>query len=130
QSQLAAELAKLQRSALGKLGPAARMVKGGLGTSNLTGAFQALGGGHLGGFGGGHRGGLGSLAGLGGGLSKALEKQLESELKRTKPADIGKILAGLHKAPKGSPLNELAKKAEEKAKKGATRRAHKGPGPA
>ncbi|MFN2550344.1 MAG: hypothetical protein ABR567_23205, partial [Myxococcales bacterium] len=129
QSQLAAELAKVQKSALSRLG-GARMPKGGFGSFSLTGAFQALGGGHLGGFGGGSRGGLAGLAGFGGGLGKALEKQLDAEIRRAKPADIGKILAGFHKAPKGTPLNELAKKADEKARRLATHKSHRGPMPA
>src|SRR5205823_1197482 len=129
QSQLAGELAKIQRSALqhlpGKMGGR----RGGLGSYGLAGAFQVLGGSHLGGFGGGQRGGLAGLAG-GGALTQALEKQLQSQLRSVKPADAAKILAGLQKSPKGSPLHDLAKKAEEKQRRLATRACSlKGPPP-
>ena len=50
---------------------------------------------------------------------------LEAEIRRAKPADIGKILAGFNKAPKGTPLHALAKKAEDKAKRLATRKSHR-----
>jgi len=122
-AQLSAELGKLEKSSLGALlgKNKQRGKRGGLGTHSLTGAFQALGGGHLGGFGGGHRtGALGSLSGVGGGLGKVLEKQLEHQVKRTRPQDMGKLLATFNKAPKGTPLHELAKKAEEKQKRLAT----------
>ncbi len=126
-AQLSAELGKLQKSGLGALfakqGPGK---KGGLGTQALTGAFQALGGGHLGGFGGGHRAGaLGSLSGIGGGLGKVLEKQLQQHLKHARPQEAGKLLATFNKAAKGSPLHDLAKRAEEKQKRLATHHAGK-----
>ena len=131
QSQLSAELAKFQKQALSKMPAAAKALKGGLGSGSLAGGMHALGGAHLGGFGGGHRqGALGNLAGMGGALSKALEKQLEAEIRRAKPGDIGKVLAGMHKAPKGTAIHELAKKAEEKQKRLATKKPHKGPMPA
>ena len=126
-AQLASELGKLEKTALGALlGKHKPQRNHGLGGGSITGAFQALGGAHLGGFGGGHRpGALGSLSGIGGGLGKVLEKQLEHQVKRTQPHEVGKLLATLHKAPKGTPLHELAKKAEEKQKRMATKHAGK-----
>ncbi len=50
-----------------------------------------------------------------------LEKQLEPQIKRARPQDVGKLLATFHKAPKGTPLNDLAKQAEAKQKQLATK---------
>ena len=133
QSQLAAELAKMQKGGLqqaqGKRmhGPSNFKLLGLDG--GLTALGGVVGGAHLGGFGGGHRGGLAGVSGMGIALSKALSKQLEGDLRRAKPADAGKILAGFQKAPKGSPLNDLAKQADAKQKRLATQRSHRGPMP-
>ena len=131
-SQLASQLGKLEKTALGALfGKGKTHGKGGLGSGTLTGAFQALGGSHLGGFGGGHRAGaLGSLSGVGGGLGKVLEKQLEYQVTRTKPHEVGRLLATFNKAPRGTPLHDLAKRAEAKQKQMATRHSgRRGPAP-
>ena len=122
-AQLASELGKMEKTALGALlGKNKQPRRHGLGAGSLTGAFQALGGAHLGGFGGGHRpGALGSLSGLGGGLGKVLEKQLEHQAKRTKPHEVGKLLATFNKAAQGTPLHDLARKAEARQKQMATK---------
>ncbi|HUJ27408.1 MAG TPA: hypothetical protein VLW85_15395, partial [Myxococcales bacterium] len=132
QSQLAAELARVQKSGLHKL--PAKPGAMGLGSYGLTGAAQLMRGGHLGGFGGGHRvhspyaGGLQGLSGMDSALSRALDSQLKNL--KVKPHEMGKILAGFQKTAKGAPLHDLTKRAEEKARLLAARRAHRGPMPA
>lgn len=130
QSQLVAELSRAVKHG-GLQTVAGKPPRSALGSGALTGGFQALGGSHLGGFGGGHRAGaLTVLSGAGGGLGKALEKQLGQQLRAARPQDAAKILAGLGAAPKGTALHELARRAEARQKQRATRHAgRKGPAP-
>jgi hypothetical protein len=134
-AHLAHELAKAYKGGLHSLAdkPGKHPAHaGGLGTMALGGLHQSLGGGHLGGFGGGHRpAGLSATTGVSGALAKVLHKQFEHQVQRGKPHEVAKLLGDLHKAPKGSPLHDLAQHAETRRKQHAVRAAvHKGPPPA
>ncbi|HEX9578473.1 MAG TPA: hypothetical protein VF993_12015, partial [Myxococcales bacterium] len=136
-SHLAQELAKIEKSALHALAGKQRAhagkhpaQAGGMGSMSLTGLFHSLGGGHLAGFGGGNRpGGLGAMAGIGGALSKVLHKQLEHQVKHARPQELGKLLADLQKAPKGSPLHDVARHAETRRQHHERATSRKGPPP-
>jgi Domain of unknown function (DUF4157) len=120
-SQLVAELGKaVQKGVLSKLHKG-QPHKGGLGSQNLNGLQQSLGGGHLGGFGGGHRGGLSALSGSA--LGKALEKHVDNHLRGARPGEVARLINHFNQAAKGSPLHELAKRAEEKRARLATQNA-------
>ncbi|HEX4385264.1 MAG TPA: hypothetical protein VH083_20030, partial [Myxococcales bacterium] len=116
-SQLVAELGKAMK-ATGALPAVQRglpaVQKAELGSRNLNGLHQSLGGGHLGGFGGGQRGALSALAGTA--LGKALDKKVEG----AKPGEVARLINQFNQASKGSPLHDLAKRAEEKQKRLAT----------
>ncbi|HZX96673.1 MAG TPA: hypothetical protein VFE90_19300, partial [Myxococcales bacterium] len=129
QSQLAAELAKQARTGLQALGNV--KASSGLGSTSLAGGFHALGASHLGGFGAGQRSALGALSGVGGALAKALDKELERQLRRAPPQDAGKLLAGLQQAKAKSPLRDLVRQAEERQKRLAVKTTERrGPPPA
>jgi hypothetical protein len=131
-SQLAQELAKVERGALQALGGHAHGRHGpahhGLGTAGFGGIAASLGGGHLGGLGGGHRGGaLGQTQGQG--ALHALHRQHEQILHREiqkqgrghSPQQLAMVLGDLKKAPAGSPLHALAEKTERRKKELATK---------
>src|SRR6266850_367184 len=81
------------------------------------------------GFGGPHPTGLGALAGEGGALANAPEKEMGHQRRREEPRETGEILAGLRPAPERTALRELARRAELKENQLATRSVRKGPPP-
>ncbi len=146
-SQLVQELAKVERGALQALGGKGHVHghhhKGphhGLGGTSLGGGMgAALGGGHLGGLGGGHRGGTLGHAPASGGLpqlhahhAQALHREMQRQSSHRKHHAVTRALTEMGKAPKGSPLHDLAIKTEERRTAMARRHAptRHGPPPA
>src|SRR5882724_9749171 len=117
QAQLAAELSKQSRAGLQSI-PATPVPR--------AASFAAA---NLAGFGGAHPTGLGALAGEGGALANALEKEMGHQRRREEPRETGEFLAGLRPAPERTALRELARGAELKEKQLATRLVRKGPSP-
>ena len=117
QAQLAAELSKQSRAGLHSI-PA---------TQAPQAASPAAA--TLAGFGGAHTTGLGALAGGGGALANALEKEMRQQRRREMPRETSNILARLHPAPEGTALKEVARRAELRDKQLATRSVRKGPPP-
>ena len=112
QAQLAAELSKQPRAGLHSI-PATRAPQ--------AASFAAA---TLAGFGGAHPTGLAALTGGGG----ALENEMRQR-RREEPRQPGSILAGLHPAPEGTALRELARRAGLREKQLATLSVRKGPPP-
>jgi len=112
QAQLAAELSKQSRA--GHPVPA-------------TPHAASLAAATLAGFGGARPTGLGALAGGGGALKNALEKEMRPQGRREEPRES--VLAGLQPAPQGTGLREVVRRAELRDKQLATRSVRKGPPP-
>ena len=144
-SQLSQELFRVERGALQALGgkvhgPHPRRGHPGLGGASLGGGMgAALGGGHLGGFSGGNRGGSLGHAPAQGGLHQlhahhahALHRELKRQTSHARHQAVTRALTEMGKAPKGSPLHDLALKTEERRKLIAGRQAplRHGPPPA
>ena len=113
QAQLAAELPKQPRAGLHSI-PATRAPQ----AASLAAATLA-------GFGGARPTGLGALAGGGG----ALENEMRRQRRREEPRQPGNILAGLHPAPEGTALRELARRAGLREKQLARLSVRRGPPP-
>jgi hypothetical protein len=117
QAQLAAELSKQSPAGLHSI-PAKPV--------SHAASFAAA---TLAGFGGAHPTGLGALAGGGGALANALEKETRQQRRREEPRESGEILAGLPPAPERTALRELTRRAELREKQLATRSVRKSPPP-